>query len=156
MARNGIQPSGENLMQNTHCQSQQSMYGTSDETTVNTIFVAPFYPFILFSFIFFFQKNIRPTRVRVKCISTRQKKNGYYFLSPSDRYKLFMHFGISLPDKRKMGEVQNGRRTAFRSLQNCFSAVSAWRNRLCVCFALFLLSPLISKQDFTVMPTIRL
>lgn len=33
-------------------------------------------------------------------------ENGYYFLSPSDRYKLFMHFGISLPDKRKMGDVE--------------------------------------------------
>lgn len=57
----------------------------------------PSLPIFIF-FFFFFSKT--PTNVYSENISTRQKnkkkiKNGYYFLSPSDRYKLFMHS----PDK---------------------------------------------------------
>lgn len=132
----------------------------------NTIFLAPFYYFF---FHFFVPKNLQTTtwcteKMYVYIYTSKwnkKKKNGYYFLSPSDRYKLFMHFGISLPDKRKTGARCIHGRTAGEPRFDHYKTVfpqflcSAQQTLCLLCFIPSRGPQLISKQDFTVMPTIR-
>lgn len=90
-----------------------NQYGITDKTTVNTIFVD-------IHSIHFFPEKTTDLRVWKKYISTRQqKKTAIAFQVSRIKYKLFMHFGISLPNKGKWVRQNN------------------WRNRISIITKLF-------------------